>query len=101
VGAAPSGGQLERERHAEARGHELVADGPYRRVRHPIYTGVLAAVAGTALAIGEGRALLALALAVAALWRKLTLEEAVMRNEFGDAYAAYCARTRALIPFVL
>ena len=83
------------------RGHELVADGPYRWVRHPIYTGVLAAVAGTALAIGEGRALLALALAVAALWRKLTLEEVVMRRQFGDAYVRYAERTRALIPFVL
>jgi len=81
--------------------HELVDDGPYRWVRHPIYTGLLLAILGTALAVGEWRALLAVAIAGVALWRKLTREEALLGREFGEAYAAYCARTRALIPFVL
>ena len=82
-------------------GHELVVDGPYRWVRHPIYTGLLVALAGTALALGEWRGLLALAIAAAALWRKLRLEEALMRGQFGDAYALYAERVPALIPFVL
>jgi protein-S-isoprenylcysteine O-methyltransferase Ste14 len=82
-------------------GHELVVSGPYQWVRHPIYTGLLLALVGTALAVGEWRGLLAVALAAAALWRKLRLEEAVMRKEFGDAYVGYARRVRALIPFVL
>jgi protein-S-isoprenylcysteine O-methyltransferase Ste14 len=81
--------------------HELIADGPYRWVRHPIYTGLLVALFGTALAIGEWRGLLAVAIAAVALWRKLRLEDALLSREFGEAYAAYCARTQALIPFVL
>jgi protein-S-isoprenylcysteine O-methyltransferase Ste14 len=81
--------------------HELIVDGPYRWVRHPIYTGLLVAFVGTALAIGEWRAVLAVAIAAAAFSRKLRLEEAVMRRQFGDAYGDYAARVSALIPFVL
>jgi protein-S-isoprenylcysteine O-methyltransferase Ste14 len=82
------------------RDHELIVGGPYRWVRHPIYTGVLLMFAGTALAVGEWRAVLAVALAAGASWRKLRLEEAVMRRQFGEAYVRYAARTPALIPFV-
>lgn len=81
--------------------HELVVEGPYRWVRHPIYTGILMMLAGTALAVGEWRAVLAVAIAAAAFGHKLRLEEAVMRQEFGEAYTRYADRTRALIPFVL
>jgi protein-S-isoprenylcysteine O-methyltransferase Ste14 len=81
--------------------HELVVAGPYHCVRHPIYTGLLVALAGTALALGEWRGLIALAITAAALWRKLRLEEALMRGQFGDAYARYAERVPALIPFVL
>jgi protein-S-isoprenylcysteine O-methyltransferase Ste14 len=81
--------------------HELIVAGPYRWVRHPIYTGVLMMFAGTALAVGEWRAALAVAVAAGAFWRKLRLEETVMRGEFGEAYARYSARVPALIPFVL
>jgi protein-S-isoprenylcysteine O-methyltransferase Ste14 len=81
------------------RDHELIVEGPYRWVRHPIYTGILLMFAGTALAIGEWRALLAVALAAGAFWRKLRLEEDVMRRQFGEAYARYAARVPALIPF--
>ncbi len=80
----------------------LIVDGPYALVRHPIYTGVLLALFGTALAIGEWRAPgLPSSLAGVAWWRKLTIEEVVMRRQFGDVYDRYAARTRALIPFVL
>jgi protein-S-isoprenylcysteine O-methyltransferase Ste14 len=82
------------------RDHELIVAGPYRWVRHPIYTGVLLMFAGTALAVGEWRAVLAVALAAGAFWRKLRLEEAVMRRQFGEAYARYAARVPAIIPFV-
>ena len=81
--------------------HELIVEGPYRWVRHPIYTGVLLMFAGTALAVGEWRGLLAVAIAAAAFWRKLRLEETVMRGQFGDAYARYAERVPALIPLLL
>jgi protein-S-isoprenylcysteine O-methyltransferase Ste14 len=82
------------------RNHELIVAGPYAFVRHPIYTGILVALAGTALAVGEWRSALAVALAAGAFWRKLKIEEALMRRQFGEAYARYAARVPALIPFV-
>jgi protein-S-isoprenylcysteine O-methyltransferase Ste14 len=81
--------------------HELVVQGPYRWVRHPIYTGLILMFAGTALAVGEWRGVLAVAIAAASFWRKLRLEETVMRRQFGEAYGDYVARVPALIPFVL
>jgi len=83
------------------RDHELIVAGPYCWVRHPIYTGILLALSGTALAVGEWRAALAVALAAVAFWRKLRIEEAVMRRQFGEAYARYAERVPALIPFVV
>jgi protein-S-isoprenylcysteine O-methyltransferase Ste14 len=81
--------------------HELITSGPYALVRHPIYTGLLLALAGSAMAIGEWRAVLAFALASLALWRKLRLEEHLLHQQFGETYQAYCRRVPALIPFVL
>ena len=81
--------------------HELVQEGPYRWVRHPIYTGLLIAFAGGAIARGEWRGVLALAIVFVALWRKLRHEERWMIETFGDAYLRYREKVRALIPFVL
>jgi protein-S-isoprenylcysteine O-methyltransferase Ste14 len=82
-------------------GHELVTTGPYALVRHPIYTGLLLALAGSALARGEWRGALAVLIALLALWRKLRLEEHWMREQFGEAYRAYSRRVAALVPFIL
>lgn len=82
-------------------GHELICSGPYRIVRHPIYSGLLLAVLGTAIAIGELRGLVALALGFAGFWWKSRTEEAFMIQEFGDQYARYRREVKALIPFVL
>ncbi len=82
------------------KGHELITSGPYALVRHPIYTGLLLAFLGSAVALGEWRGVLALALATGALWRKLRLEERWMRLQFGDAYRMYSRRVAALVPFV-
>ena len=82
-------------------GHRIVRAGPYRWVRHPIYTGLLLALLGSALARGEWRGLVALTLAAAALWRKLRVEERWLVESFGSAYADYRASTWALIPFVI
>jgi protein-S-isoprenylcysteine O-methyltransferase Ste14 len=79
--------------------HELVTTGPYSMVRHPIYTGLLVAFVGSAMARGEWRGALAVAIAWVALWRKLQLEERWMLESFGEQYAAYRQRVPALIPF--
>ncbi len=81
--------------------HELITTGPYRLARHPIYTGLLLAFAGTALIVAEWRAVLAFVIAFLALWRKLKLEERWMREQFGAAYDDYARRVAALVPFLL
>jgi protein-S-isoprenylcysteine O-methyltransferase Ste14 len=81
-------------------GHELIRGGPYRWVRHPIYTGILLAVLGSAIAIGEWRGLLALALITVAFLRRVTVEERVLHGQFGDAYTHYQAEVPALLPGV-
>jgi protein-S-isoprenylcysteine O-methyltransferase Ste14 len=78
--------------------HELVRDGPYRYVRHPIYTGLLLAFVGCAIARDEWRGILAIAIIYAGFWRKLKLEERWMTEQFGDAYLRSVAEVPALIP---
>lgn len=82
--------------------HELIRSGPYRLVRHPIYTGTLAAAIGTAVAVGEVRDLLALPLVSVGFWLKARSEERLLMSSFGDRYAAYRREVRgAIIPHVL
>jgi protein-S-isoprenylcysteine O-methyltransferase Ste14 len=81
--------------------HELIQKGPYRRVRHPIYSGLLLAFLGSAVALGEWRGLLAVAIIAIALWRKLRLEERWLGDQFGSRYADYRRTSRALIPWLL
>jgi protein-S-isoprenylcysteine O-methyltransferase Ste14 len=81
--------------------HELVERGPYRWVRHPIYTGLLLAFFGTALALGEWRGLLGTAIVGVSFWFKLRLEERWMREQFGARYEDYMRRVKALVPGVL
>ncbi len=81
--------------------HELVQNGPYALVRHPIYSGLLLAILGTAIVLGELRALLALRLAALGWTLKLRMEESFMVQQFGNAYIEYKRRVKALIPFVV
>ena len=81
--------------------HELITSGPYRLVRHPIYTGLLALFLGNAVMVGDWRGLLAVALVFVSFWRKYRLEELWLAEHFGETYRLYQARTRALIPAVL
>lgn len=81
-------------------GHELVTSGPYALVRHPIYTGLLLAFAGSVLARGEVRGLLAWLLAALYLLGRVRVEERWMAQQFGDAYRDYAKRVAALVPFV-
>jgi protein-S-isoprenylcysteine O-methyltransferase Ste14 len=81
--------------------HELITSGPYRLVRHPVYTGLLLAFVGTGVAQEEWRSVLAVAIVAAALWRKLRLEEKWLGEQFGETYTRYRQRVKALIPFVI
>jgi protein-S-isoprenylcysteine O-methyltransferase Ste14 len=82
-------------------GHELVVTGPYALARHPIYTGLVTAAAGTALAIGQMRCVYGLVLIVLALIIKISQEEQLMMQTFPQAYPAYRQRVKALIPGLL
>jgi protein-S-isoprenylcysteine O-methyltransferase Ste14 len=81
--------------------HELIVRGPYRWLRHPIYTGILIALLGSGLAAGQTRGLLAFLIALVTLWFKSRAEERWMQREFTDRYVAYRQSTWALLPFVL
>jgi protein-S-isoprenylcysteine O-methyltransferase Ste14 len=81
--------------------HELIRTGPYRWVRHPIYTGLLLAFLGTAVAQGEWRGVVAIILVAIAFLLKIRTEEGWMTETFGDDYRRYKAEVRALIPFIL
>jgi protein-S-isoprenylcysteine O-methyltransferase Ste14 len=82
-------------------GHELVQTGPYRFVRHPIYTGILLMCLGTALVVGQLQSWLGLPLLCAGFWIKLKQEESLLTRHFPNAYAAYRTRTKALVPFLI
>jgi hypothetical protein len=79
-------------------GHELVSTGPYALVRHPIYTGLILALTGTAVYDGRWRALLGLAFFAVGFWLKARSEENLLEREFGEEYRSYRARTPMLIP---
>jgi protein-S-isoprenylcysteine O-methyltransferase Ste14 len=80
-------------------GHELIRTGPYGYVRHPIYTGIVAGVIGTAICSGTVRAALGFVIIAVALVRKLRMEEKFMREVFPGQYEQYAAEVPALIPF--
>ncbi len=75
--------------------------GPYRSIRHPIYSGVLLMILGTGLASGRLHGLLAFPIALIALWLKSRVEERWMSAEYGERSALCKGETWALIPFVL
>jgi protein-S-isoprenylcysteine O-methyltransferase Ste14 len=78
--------------------HELVRTSVYRRLRHPIYTGMLLIYLGLALQSGRLNALVGLVLAAAAYWRKIGLEEQLLKTRFGSAFEDWRKASWALIP---
>jgi len=80
-------------------GHELIRSGPYAYVRHPIYTGLIVAVVGTAIAAGTVGAAVGAIVIAASFVLKLRREEVFMRETFPGEYQRYSARVPALIPF--
>ena len=81
--------------------HELIERGPYRLIRHPIYSGLLLLFTGNAVMVGDWRGILAIAIVFASFWRKLRLEEQWLSGHFGETYRLYVQRTKALVPSVL
>jgi protein-S-isoprenylcysteine O-methyltransferase Ste14 len=81
-------------------GHKLVERGPYRFMRHPIYTGHLLMGLGTAIASGLLVAFAGLASFAVGFWIKLNQEERLLLRGFPGEYPAYKARVKALIPYV-
>jgi protein-S-isoprenylcysteine O-methyltransferase len=86
---------------AIASDHRIVEAGPYRRVRHPSYTGALLAFLGLGLCIDNGASLAALMVPVSVVfWWRMRIEEAALLETFGGRYRDYMRRTRRLIPFI-
>jgi protein-S-isoprenylcysteine O-methyltransferase Ste14 len=81
-------------------GHELIQRGPYAVVRHPIYSGLMLATLGTAIAYGELSGFIGFVMVVLAWGYKSRLEEEAMEEQFGPRYEKYRSHVKALIPFV-
>jgi protein-S-isoprenylcysteine O-methyltransferase Ste14 len=79
-------------------GHELIRTGPYRTIRHPIYTGILLALLGTAVAVGEIRGLLAVVIAWLSFYVKANREESFLSEEFGASFAEHRKHTGMFLP---
>ncbi len=81
--------------------HELIRSGPYRFVRHPLYTGFLTALFGSALVATTGDALIGFLTVVIAIVFKLRREETLLTGEFGDQYRQFQREVPALVPFLI
>jgi protein-S-isoprenylcysteine O-methyltransferase Ste14 len=79
---------------------ELVTSGPYRLVRHPIYSGLLTAMLGTAL-VNSLLGLVVVAVLAAYFYYSGMVEERNLTATFPEAYPEYRSRTKMLIPFLL
>jgi protein-S-isoprenylcysteine O-methyltransferase Ste14 len=78
---------------------ELVTVGPYRFVRHPIYSGLILAFVGTTLAVSVLVLVPALVLSVYFVWSART-EERILTKAMPSSYPAYMVHTKMLVPFV-
>ncbi len=78
---------------------ELITSGPYRRIRHPIYSGLILAMVGTAVAV-SWYAVLAIALLGSYFVYSALTEDRIMARRFPEAFPAYRRSTKRLIPFV-
>lgn len=81
-------------------GHQLVKTGPYRFVRHPIYSGILLMCLAPSIQFGRLHDWLGLAFICAGVWIKLKQEEALMLRHFPE-YSDYRKEVKALVPFLI
>jgi protein-S-isoprenylcysteine O-methyltransferase Ste14 len=80
--------------------HTLLRTGPYRIVRHPIYSGILLAMFGSALQRGGIRCFVGVPICAFSFWLKTRAEERFMVQSFGEQYLQYRHRVKALAPFI-
>jgi protein-S-isoprenylcysteine O-methyltransferase Ste14 len=81
--------------------HELKTEGIYKHIRHPAYAGLLMSFYGLGLAMNNWWSLLVVVIPITIVFiRRIKMEEAVLEEEFGEAYAAYRRRSKSLIPFI-
>jgi protein-S-isoprenylcysteine O-methyltransferase Ste14 len=86
---------------ALAQDHELVRSGPYRVVRHPIYTSMLCLLLGTGLLLAPlGMLAIAVALFLAGTEIRLGVEDSLLASRFGDAFELYKRAVPAYLPFI-
>ena len=78
--------------------HQLIRRGPYRFIRHPIYTGMLAALLTTAITQQLVSGILGFVVVSFALYRKALREESFLSQEFGDAFAEHQRHTGMFLP---
>jgi protein-S-isoprenylcysteine O-methyltransferase Ste14 len=81
--------------------HELIKKGPYKIIRHPIYSGVLVMMIGSSIIIGSIIGFIWLPLCFFGLLRKSKQEEELLINEFGETYEQYKKETKMIIPYLL
>jgi protein-S-isoprenylcysteine O-methyltransferase Ste14 len=79
--------------------HTLIGQGPYTIVRHPIYTGLLVAMLGVAIIVGQVRGLLGVGVLFLSFWLKSRMEERFMLEQFGVDYRRYQHQVKSLIPY--
>ena len=80
--------------------HTLVRRGPYGIVRHPIYSGILLGMLGSALQRGEIRGFVGVLICGLSYWLKTRAEERFMEQRFGEEYLQYSHKVKALVPFI-
>jgi protein-S-isoprenylcysteine O-methyltransferase Ste14 len=78
--------------------HQLIRTGPYAYFRHPIYSGIILAAIGGALAIERWRCVIGVAFIVFGYWIKARKEESMLVKQFGEAFEDHCRHTGFLIP---
>jgi protein-S-isoprenylcysteine O-methyltransferase Ste14 len=79
-------------------GHELIRTGPYRAIRHPIYTGILLAFFGNVVQVGQVRGLIALFIIWLSFYFKARREESFLAQEFGPNFNEHIQRTGMFLP---
>lgn len=81
-------------------GHRLVTAGPYRRIRHPMYTGIIAVAVGTSLVFASWPAAIAAMLSIALHLWWASAEEKLLSSDpqLGGEYRAYASSTGRFLP---
>lgn len=87
--------------HKIEQNHQEICTGPHRMVRHPLYAGIILAALGTAIVYGRSECFAGVLVMTAGFWLQLQMEERSMLQQYGEEYARYRRKVRALIPFVL